>query len=92
MSPALKYTLGRFGLFLAVAAVLLALPIPIHPLLRLMAALLISAGLAFVLLRRWRDEVAQQIAAASARRAAAKERLRSALAGPDEGTDEAAHH
>jgi hypothetical protein len=86
VSPALKYTLGRIGLFAAVAAVLFVLPIGIHPLLRLMIAVLVSAALSFVLLRRWRDEVAGQISAAMQRRAATKERLRSALSGTDEGT------
>jgi Protein of unknown function (DUF4229) len=88
VSPALKYTLGRVGLFVAVAAVLFVLPIPLHPFLRLMIAVLVSAALSFVLLRRLRDEVAVQISTAARRRAEAKERLRSALAGDAEGTDE----
>jgi membrane protein implicated in regulation of membrane protease activity len=87
VSPALKYTLGRIGLFAVVAAVLFVLPITLHPLLRLMIAVLVSAVLALVLLRRWRDEVAVQISTAARRRAEAKERLRSALAGDEEGTD-----
>jgi hypothetical protein len=83
----LKYTLGRLGLFVAVAAVLFVLPIEIDPLLRLMIAVLVSAGLSFVLLRRWRDEVAGQISAAAGRRAQARDRLRASLAGDDEGTE-----
>jgi membrane protein implicated in regulation of membrane protease activity len=88
VSPALKYTLGRIGLFALVAAVLFVLPIGIHPLLRLMIAVLVSAALSWVLLRRWRDEVAGQISGAVQRRTAAKEQLRSALAGTDEGTED----
>jgi uncharacterized protein with GYD domain len=53
-----------------------------------MIAVLISAVLSYVLLRRWRDEVAVQISAAAQRRAANKEELRAALAGTDAGTDE----
>jgi hypothetical protein len=88
VSPALKYTLARIGLFVAVAAVLFVLPIHIDPLLRLMIAVLVSAVLALVLLRRWRDDVAVQVSAAAKRRAEAKERLRTALAGDDAGDDE----
>jgi len=87
LSPAVRYTLARVGLFVAVAAVLFVLPIQVHPFLRLMIAVLVSAALSFVLLRRLRDEVAVQISAAAKRRAEAKERLRSTLAGDDEGTD-----
>jgi Protein of unknown function (DUF4229) len=85
--PALKYTLGRLGLFVAVAAVLFVLPIAIDPLLRLMIAVLVSAALSFVLLRRWRDDVAVQVSAAVGRRVQAKERLRAALAGDDEAPE-----
>jgi Protein of unknown function (DUF4229) len=88
VSPALKYTLGRIGLFAVVAAILFVLPITLHPLLRLMIAILVSAVLALVLLRRWRDEVAVQISASARRRSEAKERLRSSLAGDEDGTDD----
>jgi C4-dicarboxylate transporter len=88
VNPAIKYSLGRLGLFVAVAAVLFVLPIQLHPLLRLMIAVLVSAVLSLFVLRRWRDEVAAQISNAAQRRSAARSRLRSALAGEDdEGTD-----
>ncbi|HEX6968176.1 MAG TPA: DUF4229 domain-containing protein [Micromonosporaceae bacterium] len=82
MSPAVKYTLGRIGLFVAI---LLAFwPVDIDIFLKLILALLFSAALSFFLLRQWRDEMANQLAAAAERRKAEKERLRSALAGEDE--------
>jgi membrane protein implicated in regulation of membrane protease activity len=83
VSPALKYSIARLGLFALAAAVLFALPLPLDPLLRLMIAVLVSAALSWFLLRRWRDEVATQIAGASRRRAEARARLREALAGED---------
>jgi hypothetical protein len=82
MSPAVKYTLGRIGLFLAV---LLALwPVELNIFLKLILALAFSAALSFLLLRGWRDQMAQQLADAAERRRAERERLRSALAGEDE--------
>lgn len=82
MSPALKYTLGRVGLFVAV---LLALwPVDIDIFLKLILALLFSAALSYFLLRHWRDEMAYQLAESAQRRKAEKERLRAALAGEDE--------
>jgi hypothetical protein len=87
VKPTVKYTLGRLGLLAAAAVVLFAIPIQLHPLLRLMIAVLLSAVLSYFLLRRWRDEVADQIAGAARRRAEAREQLRAALAGEDsEGT------
>lgn len=85
MSPAVKYTLGRIGLFLAVLLVLW--PLELNILLKLMIAVLASAGLSFFLLRHWRDQVAEQVARTVQRRRTERERLRSALAGEDdEGT------
>ncbi|MDG4763265.1 DUF4229 domain-containing protein [Solwaraspora sp. WMMD406] len=82
MSPAVKYTLGRIGLF---AVVVLALwPIDMNIFLKLMIAVIFSAALSFFLMRGWRDEMAQQIAESAERRRAEKDRLRSALAGDDE--------
>jgi hypothetical protein len=81
LSPAVKYTLGRVGLFLAFALVLW--PLEMNVLVKLMIAVLASAGVAYFLLRGWRDQMAEQIAAASARRRAERERLRAALAGED---------
>jgi hypothetical protein len=85
MNPAVKYTLGRIGLFLLVFLVLW--PVDLNVLVKLMIALVFSAALAFFLLRRWRDEMAGRLATAAERRKADRDRLRSALAGEDqEGT------
>lgn len=78
----LRYTVGRIALFLLVLLPLW--PLDIDVLLKLMIAVLASAGLSYVVLRRWREEVAQHLAAAAERRRAQKRRLRSALAGEDE--------
>jgi hypothetical protein len=84
MNPVLKYGLGRLGLFVicAVLAVLL-LPSDMIFMLRVLIGFIVSVGLSYVLLRRWRDEVANQLLESSQRRMAQKERLRSALAGDD---------
>lgn len=82
MSPAVKYTLGRIGLFVVV---LLALwPVQLNIYVKLMLALVFSAALSFFLLRGWRNEMAQQMADAARRRQAERERLRAALSGEDE--------
>jgi hypothetical protein len=83
LSPAAKYTLGRVGLFVAVA--LLLWPVPIDLLVKLMIAIIASFGLQFVLLRRWRDEMIGQVDRAVTRRKAEKAKLRSALAGEEDG-------
>jgi len=81
VNAAVKYSLGRIGLFLAV---LLALwPVRLNIFLKLMIAVLASAGMAYFLLRAWRDETAQQLARTAQRRRAEKDRLRAALAGED---------
>ncbi|MEV4117715.1 DUF4229 domain-containing protein [Micromonospora sp. NPDC049645] len=82
MSAALKYTLGRIGLFVAVLAGLWLIDMNVF--LKLMLALVFSAALSFFLLRGWRDEMAAEIAEAAERRRTEKERLRSALAGDDQ--------
>ena len=82
MSPAVKYTLGRLGLFAVVVAVLW--PVPLDMFLKLAAALLVSAVLSWFLLRRWRDEMAVSLADAVERRRAERAKLRAALAGDDE--------
>lgn len=82
VSAALKYTLGRIGLFVAVLAGLWLIDMNVF--LKLMLALVFSAALSFFLLRGWRDEMAAEIAEAAERRKVEKERLRSALAGEDQ--------
>lgn len=78
----MKYTLGRLGLFVLVALVLL--PFRLNLFVTLMIALLVSMGLSYVLLRRWREEFAEQLASGRGRRREQKEQLRAALAGEDE--------
>ena len=82
MSPAIKYTLGRIGLFVATALALW--PVAMNIWIKLMLALIFSAALSFFLLRKWRDEMAGQMASAAQRRRTEKDRLRSALAGDDQ--------
>jgi hypothetical protein len=83
MNPALKYTLGRVGLFVLCAAALL--PVPLNIWVKLMIAVVASFALQFVLLRKWRQEMIGQVDAAMTRRKQEKENLRAALAGEDEG-------
>ncbi|MEV0901411.1 DUF4229 domain-containing protein [Actinoplanes sp. NPDC049802] len=83
MKPAIKYTLGRFGLFAAVFVVLFFLT-PLNILVNAMVSFVASAALSFILLRGWRDEMAEQLGEMAARRTAEKDRLRSALAGDEE--------
>jgi Protein of unknown function (DUF4229) len=82
VSPAVKYTLARLGLFAAVVLVLL--PFPLNLLIKLMIALLVSAVASWFLLRRMRDDVAVRIEESMRRRQEEKAKLRSALAGEDE--------
>ena len=83
MSAAFKYTLGRVGLFLACVAVLA--PVPINLWVKLMIAVVVSFGLQFVLLRKWRQEMIGQVDHAVAQRRVEKQRLRAALAGDESG-------
>jgi hypothetical protein len=83
MSAIVKYTLVRLGIFVVLLAVLLPVPYPENILVKALIALFASAGLSFVLLGRWRNEMAEQLAAAAERRRAEKHRLRSALAGDE---------
>jgi uncharacterized protein (DUF983 family) len=80
----MKYTLARLGLFVVAAAVMLAVPIELNPFLRLGIALIASAILSFFLLRKLRDDVANQLADSARERADRKDKLRSALAGEDQ--------
>ncbi|NUR28790.1 MAG: DUF4229 domain-containing protein [Catenulispora sp.] len=82
MSPALKYTLGRIGLF--VAAFLVTLPLPVSLFLKLVLALLVSMILSWFVLRGWREQYSLQLQNAVERRKTEKAKLRSALAGEDE--------
>ncbi|HEX6499407.1 MAG TPA: DUF4229 domain-containing protein [Micromonosporaceae bacterium] len=84
MAPSVKYTLARVGFF--VVAVALLWPVPIDLLLKLMIAIVVSFVASFFLLRRWRDEMVNQIDSAVRRRRDEKERLRAALAGDDAPT------
>ncbi len=85
MSPYLKYTLGRLGLF--VLAFLLLLPLPLNILVKAMIALLVSAVLSYFLLADWRNKMGERLAEAAGRRSAEKERLRAALAGDEEAAE-----
>jgi len=88
VSPAVKYTLGRIGLF--VAAFLVLLPVPLSLFLKLVLAIVISAALSWFVLRGWREQYSLQLQNAVARRKTEKNKLRSALAGeeePDHPTD-----
>ncbi|MGK5443157.1 DUF4229 domain-containing protein [Micromonospora sp. URMC 105] len=85
MSAAVKYTLGRIGLFVVV--VLALWPVDMNVFLKLMLALVFSAAASFFLLKGWRDEMAEEMAVAAERRRTEKERLRSALAGEDQPTE-----
>ncbi len=82
MSPVVKYSLARVGLFAAVFAALL--PVSLDIFVKLLIALVASAGFSFILLRGLRDQVAEQLGSSAERRKAEKDRLRAALAGDDE--------
>lgn len=82
MSPAIKYTLGRVGLFVAVAVALL--PFRLNPFLTLMIALLVSMPLSYLLLRRWRDRMAERLEDSMSARRVQREKLRAALSGDDD--------
>ncbi len=81
MSAAVKYTLGRFGLFVVVLVLLL--PVPLNFLVKAMIALIASAAFSYFLLARWREEMAEQLGSAAQRRREEKQRLRAALAGDE---------
>jgi hypothetical protein len=81
MSPAVKYTLGRLGLFVAVFALLL--PVPLAFLVKAMIAVIASAAFSYFLLAKWRNEMAEQLGSVAERRQAEKARLRAALAGDE---------
>jgi uncharacterized membrane protein YccC len=84
MSPAVKYTLGRLGLFVVLLLVMIVVPIPLNVFVKAMIALIISAVLSYFLLADWRNKMGEQLAGAATRRAAEKQRLRAALAGDEQ--------
>ena len=67
------------------AVFILLVPVQMNTLLKLMIAVLVSAVLGWFLLSKMRDDVAGQVERAVERRKDQKEKLRSALAGDDEG-------
>jgi hypothetical protein len=81
VNPGVLYSAGRFGCFLAVAAVLYA--VGLRSWLLVLASLALSAPLSFVLLRRVRLAWSVQIDQQWRRRKQAKEKLRAALRGDD---------
>jgi len=82
MSPAVKYTLGRLGLFVLIFVLLL--PLPLNILVKAMIALVVSAAASYFLLADWRNKMGEQLAGAASRRTAEKHRLRAALAGDED--------
>lgn len=84
MSPGIKYTLGRVGLFVVFAVALL--PFHLNLFLALMIALLASMVLSYFLLKRWREQLSSDIAQHVENRRAEKDRLRTALSGDDQDT------
>jgi hypothetical protein len=82
VTPAVKYTLARLGLFALIFVALL--PVPMDIFLRLILALAFSAAISWFFLRTWRDQMAQQLADRVDKRREDKAKLRSALAGDDE--------
>ena len=64
MSPAIKYTLGRLGLFVVVLA--LVSMFPLNLLVSGMIAIVVSAVLSFFLLAKWRNEMNEQLAGVAA--------------------------
>jgi hypothetical protein len=86
MSPAIKYTFGRIGLFVVVLALFSLFPLNI--LVSGMLAIVVSAVLSFFLLAKWRNQMNEQLVGVAGRRAAEKQRLRAALAGDDDAAAE----
>ncbi|GAA0731585.1 DUF4229 domain-containing protein [Dactylosporangium roseum] len=89
MSPIVKYSLARLGLFVVVAAVALTVPVDVNITLKLMVAVLVSAVLAFFLLKGMREQASVQAVGVAQRRTEKRERLRAALNGDDDGGESA---
>lgn len=85
MSPAIKYTFGRIGLFVVIVAALL--PFKLNLFLSMMIALAVSMPLSYFLLRRWREPMAERIGESMAQRHEQKDRLRAALSDDAAGED-----
>jgi hypothetical protein len=91
VTPGLKYTLARFGVFVActVPAALL-LPHSLDLLVRIFIGAVLSAVVSLLVLSKWRNQMADQISTGLQQRREEKDRLRAALAGEDEpGTEPA---
>jgi hypothetical protein len=82
MSPAIKYTLARAGMFVVFAVALQ--PLHMNLLVQLTIALAVTAVVSYFLLRKWRDEMAVNIERSMSHRRQEKQRLRAALSGDDE--------
>lgn len=89
MNPMLKYTLARFGIFaVCLALALLVLPRDMNLFLKVLIALLVSMIASFFLLRRWADDLADRMNTNLRRRKEQKDRLRAALAGEDDPSED----
>jgi cytochrome c-type biogenesis protein CcmH/NrfF len=82
MSPAIKYSLARVGMFIVVALALT--PLHLNLWVQLMIAILVTAVLSYFVLRKWRDEMAVTIERSMSQRKQQKQHLRAALSGEDE--------
>ena len=85
MTPGLKYTLARVGVFVVctVPAIYL-LPHSLDLLVRIFIGAVISAVISVIALARLRGQMADQINTVVQQRRVEKEKLRAALAGDDE--------
>jgi hypothetical protein len=90
VSPIVRYTVARLGLFAAVAVLLIAVPLPVAIFLKLAIAVLVSAILSWMLLGNLREQVARQLSTVAKGRQARRQQLRAALSGDDEKDGDAA--
>ncbi len=82
LSPMVKYTLARIGMFVVLAYVLDL--IIRNPLLAMLISAVVTAVASYFVLSKWRNEVAATLETSITARRAEKEKLRSALAGDDD--------
>jgi positive regulator of sigma E activity len=80
--PGLVYTASRLGIFLVVTALLFA--VGFRSFVLVLVALVISAPLSFILLKRQRMAFAERVEGRVSKRSEEKARLRATLAGDDE--------